>query len=223
MFLQDKIKQYHEYGFTIEEIAEELSISPSLVRSALKAPETTSTDHPFITKQFNRWKYGHYGTTRVIPSLELLWKVGPHKMNEMLEKWGQALTAEHLGVSRNLIIAVRYYFGYHEKIPPNAWNYLSYVPLEIRKQVDERDQRICVRCNRKIVTDSEVRYHKIYWRGPMSADNVATVCRLCRRERLVHLVADNPEMFRDMRFEDFKKWIQENDPAWKHQLKKDMI
>ena len=222
MFNQDRIIKYYEYGFTPDEIAEEFDLPVEFVKLAIDNHKK-STEIPFITRQFDRWKYSRYGTTRVIKSLELLWEVGPRKFDKLVRQLGINAAAKELGVSRNLVFAAKSYFGYYEKIPEDAWNFISYVPLEIREKVDARDKRHCIRCKRKIVNDKELRYHKIYWKGPMEPDNVATVCRLCRREKIFPVVLDNPEMFKNMRYKEFERWINRIVPPLKKNYQKKVV
>lgn len=205
---QDLIKQYENYGFTAKQISDELDIPLYLVNSALMVYPKPTTE---IKAKSLRYKSHIYdkrqATDRDRPMYELLYRVKPRKLNKMIKKLGSIMTAQMLGCKRNDIIALKYHFGYHEHIPGDALERICYFSADLRKQVDERDHRTCVRCHHHI-EDDKIRYHKISHPGPMTVDNCATLCLNCRSAKILKEYDQNIHQFEGMRFEEFLEWIK---------------
>lgn len=150
-------------------------------------------------------------TDRDRPMYELLYANKPRRLNKMIKKMGTIITAKILNCTRNDIIALKYHFGYHERIPGNALEKICYFSTDLRRKIDKRDNRTCVRCHRKI-NDDKIRYHKISHPGPMTVDNCATLCLNCRSTKILKEYDRDIHQFEDMRFGEFLKWIEEKVP-----------
>lgn len=209
---QNLIKEYSNYGFTAEQISEELDIPLYLVESALMVYPKTTTE---IKAKSLRYKSHIYDKTQATDRdrsmYELLYRVKPRKLNKIIKKMGTIKAAQILGCTRNDIIALKYHFGYHERIPGNALERICYFSTDLRRKVDERDNRTCVRCHRKI-DDDKIRYHKISHPGPMTVDNCATLCLNCRATKILKEYDKDIHQFDGMRFEEFKEWVEEKMP-----------
>ncbi len=203
---QDLIKEYADYGFTESEIAEELNIDPILVNSALMQypPLRTETPAKSISARYHP-QYAH-ATDKTIEFYELLCEYGPRKINRYWKVYGLSAAAKVLDCDPQTLFALKIHYGYHRPLPGNALELALYFPEEVRKQVDERDQRVCVRCN-KAASDDDIRYHKISHPGPVNMDNCATLCKRCRSKHVNPFVVKNRKMFKDMRFLGFLEWV----------------
>jgi len=88
-------------------------------------------------------------------------------------------------------------------LPGHAMDLCLYFPEDIRRMVDQRDKRTCVRCHRHI-SDGDIRYHKISHPGPVDdVDNCATLCKRCRSRYVNRKVIGNRKLFKDMRYDGF--------------------
>jgi len=201
------IKEYADYGFTVEEICKELNLWPELVKSALEPSPPVRTEIP--AKSISRRYFPQYAhaTDKSIEFYELLYKYGPRKLNRWLKVYGQTDCAEYINCDPSVLFSLKIHFGYHRSIPGNALELCTYFPEEVRRQVDERDHRICVRCHRH-VSNRDIRYHKISHPGPVEPDNCATLCRKCRSTQINRRVIVNRKDFKTMRFDEFCKWIE---------------
>lgn len=207
---QNLIKEYDSYGFTAEQISEELNISLDLVKSALMVYPKPTTE---IKAKSLRYKTHIYdkrqATDRDRPMYELLYRVKPRKLNKIIKKMGSVKAAQMLGCKRNDIIALKYHFGYHEHIPGDALERICYFSTDLRRKIDERDDRTCVRCKRQVSND-KIRYHKISHPGPMTVDNCATLCLNCRATKILKEYDKDIHQFDGMGFEEFVEWVEEN-------------
>lgn len=209
---QDLIKQYHEYGLKPEEISEELGIPSFLVKSALVKPKRPITEKKAKTLRYSRPRYDkERATDRTWNLYEILYKHGPRRINKVLAKTGFDLAAEILECEKKDLIALKLHFGYHKPLPGDAMQKITYFSEKLRRKVDNRDNRTCIRCGKKI-DKKNIRYHKIYHPGPMKVDNCATLCLYCRSFRILKHYDAYPDMFDDMSFKEFKEWIHKNDP-----------
>lgn len=208
---QDLIKDYVDYGFSAKDIAEELGIDEVLVKSALieQKPLRTETPASSIKAIYKDTTYKTHATDKTMPMYELLYEYGPKELNRMIKNWGLKPTAEYLKVKWSILYSLKVHFGYHEPLPMDALHRITYFSDEIRKSVDERDNRECIRCERHI-EKKNIRYHKISHPGPMCIDNCATLCQYCRHRTLKHIY-DNYRTFYRMRYNDFRAWIHNND------------
>ena len=208
---QDLIKEYADYGLTEAEIAEELNIDPLLVNSALMVypPLRTETPAKSISKRY--YPQHAHATDKTIELYELLHEHGSRKINRYWKVYGLSAAAQVLDCDSQTLFALKMHYGYHRPLPGNALELALYFPEEVRRQVDERDQRICVRCHKK-VPDVDIRYHKISHPGPVDLENCATLCKRCRSRHVNPYVVKNRKLFKDMRFEGFLKWIRDVTP-----------
>ena len=203
------IKEYADYSFTPEQISQELDIPLELVKSALFVYPKTTTE---IKAKSLRYKSHIYdkrqATDRDRPMYELLYRNKPRRLNKMIKKMGTIVTAQILGCTRNDIVALKYHFGYYERIPGDALNKICYFSNTLRRKVDERDYRTCVRCKRPVNYD-KIRYHKISHPGPMTVDNCATLCLNCRSTKILKEYDKDIHQFDGIGFEGFVGWIEE--------------
>jgi len=210
---QDRIKEYHEYDFTTEEIVEELNLEVWFVEEALKPSSVPRTEQPARSRlRIYKGKGGgrSHPRDRTIPSYELLYKYGPNRLNTYLKKYGLVPAGRVLGIPWQWLYTLKVYFGYHNKLPRDALDRITYFSEEIRRQVDDRDKRVCIRCGSATTTDS-IRYHKINHPAPMTADNCATLCDKCRI-RAYKYYAGKQSIFKGYGVEGFREWVVENDP-----------
>lgn len=209
---QDLIKQYADYGLTAEEISKELDLPIFLIKSALIKPTKKITERKVKQLRCSVPKYDKEKATDVTrPMYEILYKYGPRKINKFINKVGYELTSEVFGCKKGDLIALKLHFGYYNPIPGNALDTITYFSDKLRRKVDKRDNRHCIRCGRPI-NDKNIRYHKISQPGPMETDNCATLCLYCRSFRILKHYDADPERFRGMRFKEFREWIYKNDP-----------
>lgn len=209
---QDLIKEYSSYGFTAEQISKELDIPLYLVKSALMVYPKSTTEIKAKSLRYESHIYDkRQATDRDRPLYELLYRVKPRKLNKMIKKMGTIITAKMLGCKRNDIIALKYHFGYYERIPGDALEKICYFSTDLRRKVDERDHRTCVRCHHPIAGD-KIRYHKISHPGPMTVDNCATLCLNCRATKVLKEYDRDIHQFDGMGLEEFKEWIEERVP-----------
>tara|TARA_Y100000034_G_C6786585_1_gene351893 strand:- start:430 stop:897 length:468 start_codon:yes stop_codon:yes gene_type:complete len=101
-------------------------------------------------------------------------------MNNGIKKHGTQGFANELGVKRHVIYNMRRFFGLNSELPHDALNYLGYVPVKIRKEIDKVDNRTCIRCNNKRV-HKRLDYHIINTDKLPSVDNVVTLCDYCHK------------------------------------------
>jgi len=98
---QDRIKQYHEYDFTTEEIAEEMGLGVWFVEEALKPSPILRTEQPAKSRLriYNGKKGGRSHPRDVtIPSYELLYKYGPNRLNTYMKKYGLVPAGRVMGI-----------------------------------------------------------------------------------------------------------------------------
>ena len=209
---QNLIKEYDSYGFTAEQITEELNIPLILVKSALMVYPKPTTEIKAKSLRYQSHIYDkRQATDRDRPMYELLYRTKPRRLNRMIKKTGAIITAKMLKCKRNDIVALKYHFGYHERIPGDALNKICYFSTKLRREVDERDHRTCVRCGRAI-SDDKIRYHKISHPGSMTVDNCATLCLNCRSTKILKEYDKDIKQFDGMGFEGFIEWIEEKVP-----------
>jgi len=211
---QDRIKEYYDYNFTTEEIAEELGIEVWFVEEALKPSPIPRTEQPARSRLriYNGKKGGRsHPRDRTIPSYELLYKYGPNRLNTYMKKYGLVPAGRVLNIPWQRLYTLKVYFGYHNKLPGDAISRITYFSEEIRRQVDERDKRVCIRCGVATTTEA-IRYHKINHPGSMEVDNCATLCDKCRI-RAYKYYAVKQSIFKGYGVEDFRVWVVENDPV----------
>jgi len=184
---QDLVKEYYDYGMAVQDIAKELNMPLGLVNSALETPKLKQTEKPAqgLNQYIVSRDYKIHAVDREMPMYELLYEYGPIELNRMLNKLGIKYTCMCLGVHKHVIIALKYHFGYHEDLPKEALNRISYFSTKLRREVDKRDDRCCIRCGRHMPDIKKIRYHKISHPGPMTVDNCATLCVYCRSERII--------------------------------------
>jgi hypothetical protein len=208
---QDLIKEYADYGFTVPEICAELNLEAWYVSSALHEDPPLRTEMP--AKSISKIYYPQYAhaTDKTIDFYELLHKHGTLKLNRYIRVFGIKAGARVLGCDPQSVFALKMHYGYHKPLPGNALELSLYFPEDIRRQVDERDQRTCVRCGKQ-PSNADIRYHKISHPGPVDLDNCATLCKRCRSRHVNGIVIRQRKRFKDMRFEGFLKWIQNVTP-----------
>lgn len=209
---QDRIKEYYDYDFTTEEIAEELNLEVWFVEEALKPSPIPRTEQPARSRLriYNGKKGGRsHPRDRTILSYELLYKYGPNRLNTYLRKYGLHPAARVMGIPWQWLYTLKVYFGYHNKLPVDALDRITYFSEEIRRQVDERDKRTCIRCSVATTSDT-IRYHKINHPGAMAANNCATLCSKCR-SRALNYYHGKQSIFKGIDFKGFCNWISNND------------
>jgi hypothetical protein len=220
MIVQEQIKEYKDYGFSPEEIAKELKLDLFFVKSALDPQKKPSSWLKAKSLRYGSCNYDRkQANDKEMPLYEILYKYSSYEINKLISKLGFTLTSKYMGVKRNDLIALKVHFGFHNPIPRDALEHIAYFSNDLRKKVDERDERRCVRCGKKL-NKKNIRYHKISHPGPMEVDNCITLCFYCRSWRILKHYDTNKERFENMRFEEFKKWIFNNDPAIKHNKQK---
>lgn len=223
---QEKIKEYKEYGFSEPDIAKEMNIDISLVRSALvnnQAKVRTEVKSYTSTHGYSDVRKNHklkmYATDVDRPVYELLYKYGSNYLNKIIKNYGLKPAAHFIDVIPSNLITLKTYFGYNNVIPRDALERITYFSTSLRREVDERDHRECIRCERP-VSDKEIRYHKISHPGPMEVNNCATLCHWCRGTKILRCIAKDPDIFNDLGFADFKVWI-DTSAAFQHQNNRD--
>lgn len=201
------IKEYADYGFTIPEICSELNLDEWFVNSALHEDPPMRTEMPAkSTSKIYHPQLAH-ATDKTIGFYELLHVHGTRKINRYWNVYGMSAAAKVLGCDPQTLFALKIHFGYHKPLPGNALELSLYFPEEVRRQVDERDNRMCVRCH-KMPSDVEIRYHKISHPCPVDVSNCATLCKRCRSRHVNPFVVKNRKLFKELRFEDFGQWVQ---------------
>jgi len=209
---QDRIKEYYDYNFTTEEIAEELGVEVWFVEEALKSSPIPRTEQPARSRLriYNGKKGGRsHPRDRTIPSYELLYKYGPNRLNTYLKKYGLHPAGRVLGIPWQWLYTLKVYFGYHNKLPHDALDRITYFSEDLRRQVDDRDNRVCIRCGVATTPDT-IRYHKINHPAPMTANNCTTLCNKCRI-RAYKYYAGKQSIFKGYGIEEFREWVVEND------------
>jgi len=206
------IKEYADYGFTEEEIAKELNIDLLLVNSALMTYPPLRTETPAKSISARYYPQYAHATDKTIEFYELLHKHGPRKLNRYIKVFGFEAAAYVLKCEPRPLFALKMHYGYHRPLPGNAEELSLYFPEEVRRQVDGRDNRTCVRCSKQ-ASDTDIRYHKISHPGPVDADNCATLCKRCRSRHVNPMVVKNRKMFKAMRFEGFLEWLGVTSPT----------
>lgn len=99
---QDTIKEYYDYDYSTEEIAEELNVELWFVEEALRPSPIPRTEQPARSRLriYNGKKGGRsHPRDRTIPSYELLYKYGPNRLNTYIKKYGMVPAGRVLGVS----------------------------------------------------------------------------------------------------------------------------
>ena len=209
---QDLIKEYKEYGFSEAEISAELGIPLFLIKSALVKDKPSRTDIKAKSLRYKNVAYDKMqANDRTLALYELLYEYHPLELNKLLKNMGANFTAKYTGYTVNDIIALKMHFGYKGSIPKDALHKICYFSEKIRREVDKRDNRQCIRCNKDLTVKS-IRYHKISHPDEMVADNCATLCLYCRSHRILKHYDHDRERFMGMRYEEFKTWIADNDP-----------
>lgn len=214
-YRQDLIREYYEYGYTIDQIVEELNMAETYVKMALF--QRKYNNYMYIPGQRARALYtkkNHYVicTVRRVAMYEFLYKFGIKEINRRIAMFGIRPAAHYLRVPINEIVALRKHFGYNnDRIPPDSMEYLTYFSENLREGphgIDERDERICQKCGKDMNNRvKEIRYHKISHPGPMIVDNAITICHWCRRKYAMPITTDEPRMLMGMRFQEFKELI----------------
>ena len=207
---QDLVREYEDYGYSVEEIAKELNMPINLVKSAVERNKMSTTSYQ-AKSNYVPYTHGYTfkmcATDRERPMYEVLYEHGASDLNTMIKTWGLRLTAMYTGVKKNDLIALKYHYGYHNPIPGDALAKATYFSNEVRKQVDERDNRQCVRCGYDLGV-KDIRYHKISHPALCTADNCITLCLYCRKTRIL----PNYEIFNGMNYTTMKEWIHTHDP-----------
>ncbi|MBC8551465.1 MAG: hypothetical protein H8D23_17610 [Candidatus Brocadiales bacterium] len=207
---QDLVKEYKDYGYSAQEIAQELNMPISLVNSALegyKLPTTSYKAKETYKTYANDKTFRTRANDKTLPMYEVLYEYGPKDINRMVSTWGLTMTAKFTGYTKNNLIALKYHYGYHNHIPMDALDKTTYFSEAIRREVDARDDRHCIRCTHPLGI-KDIRYHKITHPAPMSVNVCATLCKYCRSTKIL----PNYEVFDGMRYEEFKEWVLTNDP-----------
>ena len=203
---QDLIKEYADYGFTEAEIAAELNIDLLLVNSALMTYPPLRTETPAKSVSARYYPQYAHATDKTIELYELLHKHGPRKLNRYIKVFGFEAAAQVLDCDPKPLFALKIHYGYHRPLPGTAEELSLYFPEEIRRKVDHRDQRTCVRCGKK-ASDTEIRYHKISHPGPVELENCATLCKRCRSRHVNPKLVKNRKLFKTMRFDGFLELV----------------
>jgi len=202
-------------GFTSQvEIGEELNLEVWFVEEALKPSTIPRTEQPARSRLriYNGKKGGRsHHRDRTIQSYELLYKYGPNRLNTYMKKYGLVPAGRVMGIPWQWLYTLKVYFGYHNKLPQDALDRITYFSEGLRRQVDGRDKRVCIRCGVTTTTDT-IRYHKINHPGLMKADNCATLCDKCRI-RAYKYYAAKQSIFKGYGVEDYRVWVVENDPG----------
>lgn len=211
MNIQDRIKEMNEYGFTQEEIAKELNIAEVMVKSALLADIPSVNDKRADSYQriHKNSIVRHYAIDKEMLMYEILYEHGYAKLNKYLKTYDTTATAVLLNVPHQAVYSLKRYFGYHEKIPPDAIERITYWSNDLRAEAKELYDSTCIRCDKKLDTNT-IRFHKINHPGPMNMDNCAVMCNYCRKRMISHIKTDYT-VFHGMDNTQFKQWITEND------------
>jgi len=209
---QNIIKSYLDYGFTAEEIAEELDMDLALVRSALQPQKMLRTQKSSRStrKVYTKRVWRTHSRDKTIQLYEILYKFGVKEINRNVRQFGLKPGARYMHIRWEDLYTLKIHFGYHNPLPGDALDKITYFSEKLRRAVDERDHRTCIRCNRKLTKES-IRYHKITHPGPMNIDNCATLCKRCRICRIIRYYKVAPDIFHGMTFNQFKQWIDTND------------
>jgi hypothetical protein len=205
------IKEYADYGFTVPEICDELNLEEWFVNSAMYEDPPCRTEIP--AKSISKIYYPQYAhaTDKTIAFYELIHEHGSRKINRYWRVYGLSAAAQVLECDPRTLFSLKIHFGYERPLPGDALDLCLYFPEEVRRQVDDRDQRTCVRCHKK-ASDADIRYHKISHPGPVSKDNCATLCKRCRSRHVNPFVVRNRKMFKEMRFDEFVTCVKVNAP-----------
>lgn len=210
---QEIIREYDDYGYNHAQIAEMMNVDAVFVKSALMRNTKLSTYSPAVSRLraygTKGWKM--HATDRNMELYEILYAYGPKDINRRVMKYGLRAAADWYRVSQSAMIGLKMHFGFHRPLPMDALSRISYFSIDLRKQIDERDNRTCQRCLR-LQSKRSIRYHKIAHPGEMTVDNCITLCEHCRNNRIIkHCKADYTR-FLIMGFDEFKAWIHEHDP-----------
>ena len=208
---QELVIECADYGLSIPEICEHLSLDEWFVKSALMKSPPLRTETPAKSVSTTYLPQYAHSKDKTVQFYEVLYEHGPQKLNKLIKKLGPKLTGEFLGAKRNTIHALKIHFGYHKPLPANALELCLYFPETVRREVDSRDNLKCARCDRE-TDDKNRRYHKISHPNPVTADNCVTLCKYCRTTRINKLLKYDPKMFDGMTHADFIAWIKENVP-----------
>jgi len=210
---QELVEEYKDYGYSNAEIAEMLDIDIFLVRDALVKPKRLNSEKRAkgIGGLYKNKSAKHFATDRERESFELLYKYGPLELNKMINRWGVTATAVFVHVRPVILRILKDYFASRHPLPGTALEMISYFSNDLRREVDNRDNRVCQRCNRP-QDKKTIRYHKIAHPGLCTVDNCITLCTYCRNTRILPRYYEDRHMFDGMDYEAMHTWIQENDP-----------
>lgn len=211
---QEMIIEYKDYGYSDTKIAKELDIDIMMVKSALMeyGPPITEFQAKSLKEIYKGSSWVSHARDKHMGSYEMLYKYGAKDLNKYMKRYGIRPTAEFLREDPNHLISLKIHFGYYNNIPGDAIQRITYFSHDIRKEVDKRDSRECIRCSKSLNTDT-IRYHKITHPGSMNMDNCATLCDYCRQFRIIKHIKAHNRVFYGMSFDKFSAWIQTNDPA----------
>lgn len=181
MNIQNKIKNYSEYGFTDEKIVDRIGldyVDLDYVHRALNNynPKT----YKDYTNKRSRIKERNHG--KIVPWCELLWHFGVAFFNKSIKKFSMQEIADICMVNHWDIKHIFRYFGLKKKkLPKNALALLGYVPKFVRHEVDRLDHGKCIRCSRGIeeLPKKRMDYHIVDIEKAPLCDNVVTLCYYC--------------------------------------------
>ena len=220
-----RVREFVDYNFTLEEIIEELNNRPEkVVRAAYQFVKDnrsfTSQEIGISDKTPGNKNPKMHTRDKNIEFYELIWREGRKEINWAIRNLGSSHAAKYFRVDRKVILALQQHYDYKEGLPQDYLEQMTYFPEEVRREVDKRDKRECIRCGRKLkkCLDNEDRqskftlnYHKIQHPGPIDKSNCATLCYVCRRR--LQVKHKDKDTFEGMDFTEFKQWISEHDPA----------
>ncbi len=200
---QDQIQDMIDYGYSEAEAAEQLSVQKELVTLA-------TTENPTFMattgRVFDENRVLAYSDKRM-DMYELLHEYGPKRINSVVKIDGLRGAARYFDVDVSVLFRLKVHFGYHNHIPRNALNKITYFNDEQRDEIKQRDKELCVRCSHEAT-----RFFKIDLKGLVEIGNCAMLCTYCREKRMSKHIKNNKNVFKDMRHTEFITWIKENDP-----------
>jgi len=203
------IREYEDYGYSVEDIAKELNIPLNLVKSALERNKQGNTAYQAKSnyKDYaNDNTFKTRATDKTMPMYEMLHEHGPAAINRLITKYGLTYAAKWMRYTKGQLISLKYHYGYHNPIPGDALAKVTYFSEAVRREVDERDSRQCVRCSYDLGV-KDIRYHKVSHPALCTADNCITLCLYCRSTR----VLPNYEVFNGMNYTTMSTWIHKHD------------
>ena len=227
MSIFDNVKELVDYDYTLEEAKQELygRASENIIEICYERLQEMKLQKERIERNIGKadrtpgkQNPKMHSRDMNIPFWELLYREGRDEINTIIKTFGTSLAAKYFRVDRKVILALRQHFNY--QLVPGDWKkHCTYIPEEVRRSVDKRDNRRCIRCNGKLNSEAGrfkakcIHYHKINHPGPLNRSNVATLCSICRRR--IRSQNKGKDTFEGMQFKDFKKWIEDNDPSQK--------